>query len=146
MGWERAVTAVHDRMRSGWTDAAVPVLLRNGEGLDNRPFHPPVATPWLFVELRWNGGGGGSIDGVMRRREGHIWLHAFVPYGTGITEAHRLTAAAAALFEQQDVSGVVCADALPGGESSASIPSQIKGSWDGESVSIPFTFDEVFHS
>lgn len=137
-----AVAAIRNRADTLWPaiEAAVPLAW------PNENFARPVdangsPSPFVVIELRWNGGEFQSIGSPgynIARREGHIWIFAFIPQGGGESRAHQLAARAAGMFEGQDFGGVVCEAAMPGGEADDE-----EGNYFGQSVAIPFDYDET---
>lgn len=126
-------------MKFGWptTEPDVPL------DLQNRGFRPPKP-PGAFISLRvhWTTGDFltiGSPGDNLVRREGLIWLYAYVPTGVdGIVRAHQLAAEGAAIFEGQNFEGVLCGAIAPGGP----VESE-DGNYTGTSCAIPFSFDEA---
>lgn len=142
MSLDTAVAAIRSRADSLWPaiEAAVPLAWPN----ENFP-RPADASgsplPWVLIEVRWNGGGFMSIGAPgdnLARRDGSIWVYAFIPQGTGEGRAHQLAARAASIFEGQDFGGVVCQAMEPGGEAESE-----DGIYFGQSAVIPFDFDET---
>lgn len=137
-----AVAAIRTRAESLWPaiEATVPLAW------PNENFARPVAdngapSPFVMIELRWNGGEFQSIGAPgnnIARREGHIWIFAFIPQGSGEDRAHELAGEAAGMFEGQDFGGVVCEAMMPGGEADDE-----DGAYFGQSAAIPFEFDET---
>lgn len=137
-----AVAAIRSRAESLWPvlEASVPL------SWPNEAFAPPVdgnsaPSPFVVIEVRWNGGGFESIGAPgsnVARRQGHIWCFAFVGRGIGEARAHELADKAAGMFEGQDFSGVVCEAMSPGGEADSE-----DGNYFGQSAAVPFDFDET---
>lgn len=142
MSLKAAVAAIRSRAESLWPgiEASVPLTW------PNENFARPIAdngapAPFVMIELRWNGGEFQSIGAPgynIARREGHIWIFAFVSQGGGEDRAHELAGEAAGMFEGQDFSGVVCEAMMPGGEADTE-----DGSYFGQSAAIPFLYDET---
>lgn len=142
MSLDTAVAAIRSRAEGLWPsiETAVPLTW------PNENFTPPRAdngspVPFVAVEVKWNGGDYASIgapDDNLVRRDGHIWLYAFIPEGTGETLAHHLVAEGAEMFEGQDFAGVVCEGMQPGGP----VDSE-DGNYFGQSAAVPFNFDET---
>ena len=140
--WNTVIAAIRSRGESLWPglESAVPVKWPNDNDFA-LPYAVNAALPWLMIEVRWNGGGFMSLGAPgsnLVRREGHIWCHAFVAQGVGDERAHQLAARAAGMFEGQDFSGILCDAAMPGGEADSE-----DGNYFGQSVAIPFDFDET---
>lgn len=141
--YEAAVTAIRERAEALWPGVEPAVTL----GWENEAFAMPTdpATarplPCVVIDVVWTGGDFmtiGSPGYNLARREGHVWAYAFIPRGTGQIRAHQLAARAARLFEGQDFDGVVCEAAMPGGPVSSE-----DGNYYGQSVSVPFQYDET---
>lgn len=142
MALSDAVAAIRSRAESLWPALEATV----GLAWPNERFNLPLdangaPSPFVMIELRWNGGEFVSIGapGSNRaRREGHIWCFAFIPQGTGESRAHDLAGKAAGMFEGQDFSGLVCWAQEPGGEADDQ-----DGNYFGQSAAVPFWFDET---
>lgn len=112
----------------------------------NEQFDKPLdvngnPAPFVMVEVRWSGGGFvsiGSPGSNLARRDGNIWIYAFIGEGTGEQRAHQLVGEMAGIFEGEDFSGVVCEAMSPGGD----VDSE-DGAYFGQSGSVPFQFDET---
>jgi len=142
MSLDTAIAAIRARAESLWPalEAAVPMAFPN-EAFARPRSAAGAPLPFLVIEVRWNGGGFMSIGAPgynLARRQGHIWVFAFIPQGTGEARAHQLAAAAAGMFEGQDFSGVVCEAMMPGGQADAE-----EGLYFGQSAAVPFDFDET---
>lgn len=142
MPFSTAVTAIRSRADTLWP-AIEPTVPQTWP---NEPFDRPLDVngsplPFVMIEVRWSGGGFESVGAPgsnLARRQGHIWVYAFVPQGTGEIRAHELVAKAADMFEGEDFSGVVCEAASPGGE----VESE-DGNYFGQSAAVPFDYDET---
>lgn len=142
MSLDTAVAAIKSRAESLWPgiEASVPL------SWPNENFPRPVAAdgapqPFVVIEIRWNGGEFMTIGAPgdnLARRQGQIWVHGFVPQGTGADRAHQLAARAAGMFEGEDFSGVVCEAMSPGGDADSE-----DGAYYGQSAAIPFDYDET---
>lgn len=145
MALSDAVAAIRTRAESLWPalEATVPLSWPNENPDPPLPRVDANGTPLPFVvvELRWNGGEFGSIGSPgsnLARRQGHIWIFAYVARGSGESRAHELAAKAASMFEGEDFSGVVCEAMEPGGEADTE-----DGNLFGQSAAIPFDYDET---
>jgi len=142
MSLDTAVAAIRARAETLWPvlEAAVPLAWPN-EAFDRPLSAAGAPVPFLMMEVRWGGGGFVSVGAPgnnLARREGHIWIFAFIPQGSGESRAHQLAAAAAGMFEGQAFGGVVCQAMEPGGEADDE-----EGLYFGQSAAIPFDFDET---
>jgi len=100
-----------------------------------------VGDEYLLVDVVWSGGDPvtiGAPGGNRVRRYGNIWLHAFTVAGSGQVRAFVIAAKAARVFEEQDFGSIVCSAMEPGAGQSGTDD----GRWYGQSVNIPFWFDE----
>lgn len=138
MSYDLAVTAIQQRFEALWvaTEPTVPICF------ENEAFNPPKPrAEWIMLRVDWTGGDFitiGAPGNNVTRRLGHIWVHAFIPSGTGgVTRAHKMASEAGTIFEGQDFSGVVCEGAMPGGPAGSE-----DGAYYGQSVAIPFYYDE----
>jgi hypothetical protein len=113
----------------------------------NEDFERPIGSsgrplPFVVIELRWSGGEFASVGAPgnnLTRREGHIWIFAFVPKGDGETRAHQLVARAISMFEGADFGGgILCQGAMIGGEADDE-----DGDYFGQCAAIPFDYDET---
>jgi len=138
MSLDAAVTAVRTRAETLWPGVEPSVTLAF-EDDDFQAPQPPA--PWVMIEVIWGGGGEflsvGSPGSNLARRPGHIWAHGFIPQGTGTVRAHQIASEAASMFEGADFGGLVCQAMQPGGPAGSE-----NGNYFGQSVSIPFNFDE----
>lgn len=101
----------------------------------------PTGDEYLLVDVVWSGGDPvtiGAPGGNRVRRYGNIWLHAFIATGNGQSRAFVIAAKAAKVFEEQDFVSIVCSAMEPGAGQSGTDD----GRWYGQSVNIPFWFDE----
>jgi hypothetical protein len=101
----------------------------------------PSAEEFLLVDVTWAGGEPvtiGAPGGNRVRRNGFIWLHAFIASGLGQVRAFEIASKAARVFEEQDFGEVVCSAMEPGAGQSGTDD----GRWYGQSVAISFWFDE----
>lgn len=140
-----AVAAIRARAETLWPaiEATVPLAWPNENPDPPLPRMGANGTPepFVMIELRWNGGEFESIGAPgsnIARRQGHIWIFAFVAQGSGESRAHQLVSRAADMFEGEDFSGVVCEAAMPGGEADTE-----NGNLFGQSAAIPFDYDET---
>lgn len=143
-----AFAAIRSRAETLWPgiEATVPLSFPNeitdtaGGALPSRDAEGDPA-PFVVIDVRWNGGDFMSIGAPrdnLVRRDGLIWIFAFIPQGTGEARAHELVAECAEIFEGQDFLPVVCRAMSPGGD----VDSE-NGLYYGQSASIPFYFDET---
>jgi hypothetical protein len=136
-----AVSDVHTKIESEWPSLESTVPL----AYPNALLQPPSTTAeYLVVEVSWAGGAPATIGAPgnnRARRDGWIWLHAFVRAGKGDVRAFEIAAKAATIFEEKDfgAAGLVCSAMEPGAGQSGSTD----GLWYGQSVAIPFFFDEL---
>lgn len=143
-----ATDAIRARAESLWPpiEASVPLSFPNETNDSAGNPLPPrdtsgQASPFVRIEVIWNGGGFMSIGdpGANRvRRQGHIWIYAFVPQGSGDSRAYKIAGEAAGMFEGAYFGAVVCEGMQPGGQ----VDSE-DGSYYGQSASVPFYFDET---
>lgn len=142
MALNDAIAAIRARADSLWPgiEASVPLAWPNED------FERPYADvggpqPFVVIEPRWNGGvfqSIGSPGSNWTRREGHIWVYAFIPMGQGSERAHELVAKAGGMYEGQDFGGVVCWALEPGG-----LADSEDGAYFGQAAAIPFNYDET---
>lgn len=143
MPLEDAVTAIRDRAESLWPGIDPTVPLSWDNATFDGPVDPVTGDPMPFVvfDVVWTGGEFitvGSPGYNLARREGHIWAYAFIARGVGQIRAHQLIARAAGMFEGETFGGLWCEAAMPGGSVSSE-----SGNYYGQSVAIPFIFDET---
>lgn len=143
MSLSSAVTAIRARAESLWPGLEPDVPL----AWPNEAFEKPIDSstkgplPFVMIETRWSGGefvSIGSPGSNLARREGHIWIFAFIGQATGEGRAHQLIAEASGMFEGADFSGVVCQASEPGGDTRSD-----DGNYFGQAAAVPFNFDET---
>jgi hypothetical protein len=137
MSLDTVFAAIQARIEAAWPtiEPTVPLAYPNAVSR-------PEASEFLLVDVTWVGGIPTTIGapGANRvRRDGYIWLHAFITAGTGNqVRAFQIASRAATIFEEQNFADVVCIAMEPGGGQSGTED----GRWYGQSVAIPFWFDE----
>jgi hypothetical protein len=138
-----AVEAIEARLRERWA-GRTPVAVRNGPEV-RKLDQAGDPQPWVYLEVI---GGDATILGVGRPGDhltvddGNIFVHVFVPSGTGTSEATRLAVAAGEIFRTaefyRDTPGCCVRSWSPridGGGSSAD-----DGLWWRVTATIPFEY------
>lgn len=119
MSSDAVYAAIQARFAAAWNPTpACPVAY------ENDVFRvPQPAAPWLLVELTANlldqrGIGAGTRTDNLWREVGQLWLHLFVPAGTGSLTARALLSQAVELFRGRDLGDLTFTSAMIGtGES-----------------------------
>jgi len=138
-------TAVRDRLVAGWT--AAPVALRNhawflpSDPLNDRATYDPDRfpdAPWAMVLIDDFGFAPGPVGSSGKRlavRSGLLWLHVFVPIGTGERLLEPLETELSALFAGVAFGGIAGGVPQPGGDG----PGDEAGLWFRSSRSVSLT-------
>jgi hypothetical protein len=137
-GLDAAYRAIKTRAEAQWPaiEPGVPMAFQNA-GFQR----DPSGAAWILLRVDWSGGEQASIGAPLQRlvrRYGQIWLDCFAPIGAGDEAPLKLATEAALIFECQEFDGVVCEAMAPGAGASDSDD----GLYFGESVNIPFYYDE----
>jgi hypothetical protein len=136
---DTAYATIRTRIETLWSsiESTIPLAFPN-EGFQR----DANGAAFLLVEITWAGGVGVTIGAPghnLARRDGQIWLHAFVPIGTGQQQAMKIAGEAAKIFEDRDIGGgIICEAMAPGGGES----NTDDGMYYGMSTNVPFYFDE----
>ena len=145
MSLKGALDAIRGRAETLWPslEPEVPLLWRGDDNGHVVLDDPVNLHPWLLFEIKWNAAASGfasigSPQSNLARRYGAIWIHAFVPTGSGLGRAHELLDFAAGMFEGADFAGVICQAMEPEGEAESE-----DGAYDGQSAAVPFQFDDL---
>jgi hypothetical protein len=138
--WAGAVAAMRARFEGAFN--AAPVKYQN----ENPPENPwPPAKPWIYFEViqaQTAVRGVGLPGNQAWLTVGHIFIHTYVPTGSGLTDHLALAGKAGGVFRaatfynDEPNTKVVCyGPSVQGGGSSSD-----DGSWFGVTVAIPFEF------
>lgn len=143
MSLDTAYDAVKTRAETLWptVEPDVAVTFENARSFTVPTDADGKRLPWLLVEVDWIDGDQESIGapgGNLVRYLGNIFVHAFIPRGTGASRAHQLAARAMAIFASKDFGGLVTQAGKPIGPNSSE-----DGQYFGQSAWVPFQFDET---
>lgn len=119
MSSEAVYAAIQAHVTANWTQTPV--------AWENDLFRPPATpNPWLLVEITamqmdQRSIGAGTRNANYWREIGQLWLHLFVPSGTGSLTARALLRQAVDLFRGTDIGAITFTSAQIGVGESAQV-------------------------
>jgi hypothetical protein len=128
------LAAVRSRLEAAWDDHPIH--------WPNEAFAPPEDSPWVALEVMPNGASSTAHNSAGKRAaqdDGLIWVHVYVPTGTGEETARGIAEAIGAVFRGAVFSGTGCRIACGAPTHGGAGDGDDEGLWHYCAMSVPFS-------